>query len=220
MLAIISAHPMEVFMLRKLSLTALAAVLVSGTTFAFPAHAAAKVSNGVACSKVNATTKSGGYTYRCARNLLVKNSKLTWLSTDCLSLTKAWAASRANLPKIKATSDAALADLDADIVVQQAAADKATALIAEYQGKITTIKNALVPLKADTVNLAKNKATIDKYEGAIKSYEAAIKGQSTVGRQLDRTKSARALAQNTYSNAQAEVNSGFQMAKLICTKGY
>jgi hypothetical protein len=211
---------MEVFMSRKLALTVLAAVLVSGTTFAFPSQAAAKVSNGVACSKVNATTKSGGYTYRCARNLLVKDSKLTWLSTDCLSLTKAWSNSKANLPKIKATSDAALADLDADILVQQAAADKATALIAEYQGKITTIKNALVPLKADTVNLAKNKATIDKYEGAIKSYEAAIKGQSTVGRQLDRTKSARGLASNTYSNALAEVNSGFQMAKLICTKGY
>ena len=211
---------MEVFMFRKVALATIAAVLVAGSTFAIPANAAPKISNGVACSKINATAKSGGYTYKCARNLLVPNSKLTWLSSDCISLSKAWAASKANLPKIKTTSDTALAALDADIVVQQTAADKATALIAEYQGKITTIKAALVTLKADTVNLAKNKATIDKYEGAIKSYEAAIKGQSTVGRQLDRTKAARALAQNTYSNAQAEVNSGFQMAKLICTKGY
>jgi hypothetical protein len=211
---------MEVFMFRKVALAAIAAVLVAGTTFAIPANAATKISNGVACTKINATAKSGGYTYKCARNLLVPNSKLTWLSADCINLSKAWAASKANLPKIKTTSDTALAALDADIVVQQTAADKATALIAEYQGKITTIKAALVTLKADTVNLTKNKATIDKYEGAIKSYEAAIKGQSTVGRQLDRTKAARALAQNTYSNAQAEVNSGFQMAKLICTKGY
>jgi hypothetical protein len=211
---------MEVFMLRKVSLVAIAAVIVAGTTFAIPANAATKISNGVACTKINATVESGGYTYKCARNLLIKNSKLTWLSADCISLSKAWAASKANLPKIKATSDTPLAGLDADIVVQQTAADKATSLIAEYQGKITTIKAALVTLKADTVNLTKNKATIDKYEGAIKSYEAAIKGQSTVGRQLDRTKSARALAQNTYSNAQSEVNSGYQMAKLICTKGY
>ena len=61
-------------MFRKVTLSLFAAVLVAGTVTAVPASAATKVSNGVACSKANATTKVSGYSYRCAKNILVKNS--------------------------------------------------------------------------------------------------------------------------------------------------
>lgn len=207
-------------MFRKVALTALATVLVAGSFSIVPANAATKISNGVACSKSGATAKADGNTYRCARNPLVKNSKLTWLSTDCISQANAFLRSRANLPKIKSSTDATLAILDAEIATQKAEADKAAVLIADYQAKIAKIQVSLAALKADTANLAKNRKPIADYEGAIKSYEAAIKAFSTVGRSLGRSQAAKEQAAQTYVNAQSELSSAREMANLICTKGF
>ncbi len=207
-------------MFRKVALTALATVLVAGSFSVVPASAATKISNGVACSKSGATAKSDGTNYRCARNPLVKNSKLTWLSTDCINQANAFLKSRANLPKIKSSTDATLAMLDAEIAAQKAESDKAAVLIADYQAKIAKIQVSLAALKADTANLAKNKKPIADYEGAIKSYEAAIKAFSTVGRSLNRSQAAKDQAAQTYANAQSELSSARQMANLICTKGF
>jgi parvulin-like peptidyl-prolyl isomerase len=206
-------------MFRKVALTAVAAVLVASALSAAPASAAS-ISNGTACSKAGASTKSGGTTYKCAKNLLVNNSKLTWLSADCISLTNAYLSSKKNLPTIKATSDATVAKLKSDLVVQQAAADKATASIADYQAKIVVIQTAVAKLKADTANATKNAATIKQYEQAIASYNAAIKALGTVSRQLTRTKAALSQSTSAYDNAKVEVATGLSMATLICTKGY
>ena len=207
-------------MFRKISVATGAALLALASFTAVPASAATKVSNGVACSKSGASTKVSGTTYKCAKNALVKNSKLTWLSVDCINTASAYVKSKANLPKIKAESDATVANLDADILKQQTEADKAAKLIPEYQAKIVVIQAALTPLKADTANLVKNKATISKYEGAIKSYEAAIKAYGTVGKQISRTQAAKEQAQIAYENAATELSTGLEMAKLVCTKGY
>ena len=71
-------------MARKLFIAVLSAAFISGGINVSPA-AAAKISNGVACSKAGATTTVSGFRYRCAKNTMVKNSKLTWLSTECLT---------------------------------------------------------------------------------------------------------------------------------------
>jgi hypothetical protein len=86
-------------MFRKVTLTFLSAILVAGTVNVVPASAATKISNGVACSKANATTKVSGYSYKCAKNTMVKNSKLTWLSVECLAAVKSYDAA------VKATLD-------------------------------------------------------------------------------------------------------------------
>ncbi len=72
-------------MFRKVSVSLVAAVLMASGISSVPASAATKISNGVACKKVNATTTVSGYKYKCAKNPLVKNSKLTWLSAECLA---------------------------------------------------------------------------------------------------------------------------------------
>ena len=46
---------------------------------------AAKVKNGVACSKANATTKVGSKVYRCGKNPYVKPTKLTWTLRGCFT---------------------------------------------------------------------------------------------------------------------------------------
>jgi hypothetical protein len=211
---------MEVFMFRKFLLVAGAASLVAASLTAVPANAATKISNGVACPKSGATAKVSGSSYKCAKNPLVKNSKLTWLSLDCLKTATTYTAALANLPKIKAATEATIANLDEDIVKQQIEVEKANKLIPEYQAKIATINTALTALKADTANLTKNKATIDKYSSAVRSYEAAIKAYGTVGKQSERSEKAKAQAQAQYDNSKIDVETSLGMAKLICTKGF
>lgn len=207
-------------MFRKVLVVAGAAALVAASITAVPANAATKVSNGVSCSKSGATTKVSGSSYKCAKNPLVKNSKLTWLSVDCLNTAKTYTTALANLPKIKAATDATVAKLDADIVKQALEVEKANKLIPEYQAKIATINTALTPLKADTANLVKNKATIDKYSAAVRNYEAAIKAYSTVGKQSERSEKAKAQALSQYESSKTDIETTLGMAQLICTKGF
>jgi hypothetical protein len=207
-------------MFRKAVVVAGAAALVLASMTAVPAGAATKVSNGVACKKAGQTTKVSGSSYRCAKNPLVKNSKLTWLSLDCLNTANTYVKAVANLPKIKAATDATIAKLDEDIVAQAVEVEKANKLIPEYQAKIATINAALATLKADTANLAKNKATIDKYSAAIKSYEAAIKAYGTVGKQTDRSEKAKEQALAQYESSKTDIETTLGMAKLICSKGF
>lgn len=207
-------------MFRKVLVVVGTAALVAASITAVPASAATKVSNGVACSKSGATTKVSGSSYKCAKNPLVKNAKLTWLSIDCLNTTKTYTTALANLPKIKAATDATIAKLDEDIVKQAIEVEKANKLIPEYQAKIATINTALTALKADTANLVKNKATIDKYSAAVRSYEAAIKAYGTVGKQSDRSEKAKAQALGQYENSKVDIETALGMAKLICQKGF
>jgi hypothetical protein len=211
---------MEVFMFRKAVVVAGAAALVLASITVVPASAATKISNGVACKKAGQTTKVSGSSYKCAKNPLVKNSKLTWLSLDCLNTASTYTKALANLPKIKAATDATIAKLDEDIIAQAKEVEKANKLIPEYQAKIATINAALATLKADTANLAKNKATIDKYSAAVKSYEAAIKAYGTVGKQTDRSEKAKEQALNQYESSKTDIETTLGMAKLICSKGF
>ena len=207
-------------MFRKVLVVVGGAALVAASITAVPAGAATKISNGASCSKSGATTKVSGSSYKCAKNPLVKNSKLTWLSLDCINTANTYVKAVANLPKIKTATEATVAKLDEDIAKQALQVEKANKLIPEYQSKIDTITAALVILKADTVNLAKNKKTIDSYNSAVRNYQAAIKAYSTVGKQSDRSKKARAQALSQYENSKTDIETTLSMAKLICTKGF
>jgi hypothetical protein len=210
---------MEVSMFRKVLVVLGAAVLVASTTTAVTATAATQISNGVSCKKAGATTKVKGSTYRCAKNPLVKNAKLTWLISDCITTGNAYKKALANLPKIKAASDAAVAKLDADIAKQLAQVEKAKQVIPEFQSKIDTITAQLVILRADTANLTKNKKTIDAYASAVRNYEVAIKAYKEVGKENTRSQKAKATALEQFTNSKSEVAMSLDLAQLICKKG-
>jgi hypothetical protein len=209
----------EVYMFRKVALTSLAAVMVAGTLIAIPANAATKVSNGVACSKSGATTKSGGTTYRCAKNPLVKNAKLTWVARDCINLAASYNKSRAALPTAKAQTDATIAQLDLDLAKWKVEADKAVIDIANYEAKILVIKDALAKAKADTANAAANRTKIMQYETGIRNFETAIRAKGIFARNLTRTEAAKKNAAGTYQNFVAEVDIALSMAKIVCARG-
>lgn len=206
-------------MFRKVTLLSLAAVMVAGSLTAIPANAATKVSNGVACSKSGATIKSGGTTYRCAKNPLVSNSKLTWLSSDCLNLAFAYNRSKAALPTAKAKTDATLAQIELDIAKWKAEAEQAAKDIADYQAKIVLIKDALAKLKADTANSAANKIQISQFETAIRNFETAIRAKGIFARNLTRAEANKKNAAGTYKNVTDEVAIALSMAKVICARG-
>jgi chromosome segregation ATPase len=149
----------------------------------------------------------------------VKNAKLTWLSTDCITTTNTYLKGNANLPKIKLATDSTIAKLDADIQKQAAQVENAKKVIPEYQAKIDTITAQLAVLRADTANLAKNKKTIDAYASAIRNYDVAIKAYATVGKQNERSLKTRELALTQYTNSQADVKANLDLAKLVCRKG-
>ena len=79
-------------MFRKTSV-ALAALLVASTAAIAPAQAAAKISNGVACTKKNATTKVGTDKYTCTTNPISTGTaanKLVWVWSGCIDANKAY----------------------------------------------------------------------------------------------------------------------------------
>jgi len=56
--------------------------LLATTTYSIAAQAA-KVKNGVACSKANLKTKVGSKNYVCGKNPYVTPTKLTWMLREC-----------------------------------------------------------------------------------------------------------------------------------------
>ena len=214
-------------MLRKISSLSVAVLIAAGLTVATPAQAVTKITNGVSCTKAGATSKTSAGTYKCAKNPTTSSSKLTWLSLDCVSTGDIYLKAKANLPKIKTATDKTLAELDAEIIIQQKALATALADIEDYKAKIASINLKLTPIKADTANAAKNAATIKAYEGAIKNYETAITTKTrvtsisgTINRSIDRIETVRKQALAAYEGAKADVADGLEMTKLICTKGF
>ena len=202
-------------MIRKVTLSLVAAVLVAGTVTAVPASAASKISNGVACSKANATTKVSGYSYRCARNTMVKNSKLTWLSVECLSAIKSYNAA------VKAKSDLAnvaeqTAALDADLATATAALTKTSAALDAAKAQITKSRA--------TLNVTTNSAEKLALSNAISKLANAILILTTSRAKLDTQVrdliSKKALLASAPDQLAANVTDSKASANLLCAKGF
>lgn len=90
-------------MFRKTSV-ALAALLVATTAAISPAaHAATKISNGVACTKKNATTKVGTDKYTCTTNPIATGAaakKLVWVWSGCIASNKAYLTTKSQYDSI------------------------------------------------------------------------------------------------------------------------
>jgi hypothetical protein len=129
-------------MFRKASITVVAALLITGGISAVPASAA-KISNGVSCTKVNATTTVSGYKYKCAKNPLVKNSKLTWLSAECLTAVTQYQAA------VKARAD--LANV----------ADQTAALDSEYNTAVAALATTTAALEKARAQVTQSQATMN-----------------------------------------------------------
>ena len=202
-------------MFRKVTLSLVAAVLVVGSVSAIPANAAAKISNGVACKKVNATTKVGGYSYKCAKNTMVKNSKLTWLSVECLSAIKGYDAA------IKTKNDLAdvatqTAALDAELATASAALTKTTAALDAAKAQILKSRAILTATTNANEKLALSGA-VSKLANAILVLTAS---RSKLDAQVKDLVSKKALLASAPQQLDENIDDTKASAMLLCAKGF
>jgi predicted nucleic acid-binding Zn-ribbon protein len=202
-------------MFRKVTLTLLAAVLVAGTVTAVPASAAGKISNGVACSKAGAKTKVSGYSYQCAKNTLVKNSKLTWLSVECLSAITSYN-NAVKAQRDLANAAAQTAELDTQLTTANDALAKTSAALDAAKAQITKSRT--------TLNATTNPAEKQALASAITKLANAILVLTTSRSKLDTQVkdliSKKALLASAPEQLKENVVDSKASASLLCAKGF
>ncbi|MEY4346755.1 MAG: hypothetical protein RJA68_258 [Actinomycetota bacterium] len=216
LLATISPYPMEVFLMRKLASLALALVVAGGVMIATPASAAAKISNGVACTKLNATTTVSGSKYKCAKNPLTASSKLTWLSLDCIN-------SAAAFVKSQKDSVVLTANLTAQIPVIELGITTEAANKVETQKKLDVTSARLTAAQA---KLAAATSAADKkaYTSAVSAWTSAVRLYTSqvnkITLNIRKLEAAKLAATTQPAQLKADVDNTKANAQLICTKGF
>ena len=203
-------------MLRKISSFSVVLLVAAGLTVAAPAQAAAKISNGVSCTKSGATTKVSTGTYKCAKNPLVtSSSKLTWLTVDCLTTAnaavkaqKVAAATSAQFKEQIPVIDLGIATEIANRAEVQLKLDAATLRLAGAETKLAAAKT-----DADKRVLT---TAVNSWKSATRAYASKIRGTDQLIKKLEASK---LVAINKPAELALNVNSARENAKLICTKG-
>jgi len=209
-------------MFRKVLAASTAALLVSLTLSVAPASAAVK--NGTPCSKAGATTKSGGSTFKCIKYALVKNSKLTWRTTDCISTVNSYVKTNSSVAAAKSETAKTVATLDEAIANLQESITALTPVVAAdvkiETDRIASIKVKLDAMKADAANLTKNAKNIKDYETAISWREIAVKrlnSQITAfNSKIKKMQNEKGAAANNLSLIESSASTALMTAKTIC----
>ena len=209
-------------MFRKVLAASTAALLVSLTLSVAPANAAVK--NGSPCSKAGATTKSGGSTFKCVKYALVKNSKLSWRTTDCITTVNAYLKTNSSVAAAKAETAKTIAALDLAIASLQESITVLTPVVAAdvkvETDRIAAIKVKLDAMKADTANLTKNAKNIKDYETAISWREITVRrlnSQITAfASKIKKLENEKSAANNNLSLIESSASTALTTAKTIC----
>ena len=209
-------------MFRKVLAASTAALLVSLTLSVAPANAAVK--NGTPCSKAGATTKSGGATFRCTTYALVKNSKLTWRSADCIKTVNSYLKTNSSIASAKSETAITVQALDLAIASLQESITALTPVVAAdvkiETDRIAAIKVKLDAMKADTANLTKNAKNIKDYETAIAWREIAVKrlnSQITAfNSKIKKMQNEKGAANNNLKLIESSASTALTTAQTIC----
>ena len=209
-------------MFRKVLAASTAALLVSLTLSVAPANAAVK--NGTPCSKAGATTKSGSSTFKCIKYALVKNSKLTWRTTDCISTVNSYVKTNSSVAAAKSETAKTVATLDEAIANLQESITALTPVVAAdvkiETDRIASIKVKLDAMKADAANLTKNAKNIKDYETAISWREITVRrlnSQITAFEsKIKKLQNEKSAANNNLSLIESSASTALMSAKTIC----
>jgi hypothetical protein len=203
-------------MFRKIASLSVALIVAGGVMVALPAKAAAKISNGVACTKSGSTTKTSLGTYKCAKNPLVTNSKLTWLSLDCVT-------AATDAVKAEKSAVTTAANFKAQLPVIELGITTETANRLEIQTKLDA---ATLRLTAAQAKLTAAKTDADKkiLTTAVASWTSATRAYASKIRNIDLTikklEAAKLAGTNKPAELASNVTNARDSAKLICTKGF
>lgn len=202
-------------MFRKVSVAVLSSLVVLSGVNAPVADASTKISNGVACSKANSTRTVNGYKYRCAKNPLVRNAKLTWLSFECLTATTQWqAAIKAQRDLVNVADQTAA--LDTEYIAATASLASTTAALEKARAQVTQFQAQM--------NAAANAADKQKYATAVSKLANAVLvlsgSRSKLAAQVKDLESKKALLQSAPEQLKANATDARASASLLCAKGF
>ena len=200
--------------MRKLVSISVALFVIAGVMTAVPASAVT-ISNGVKCTKLNQTAKVDGRKYKCTKNPMFTNAKLTWLSNDCLVAAN-------NFIKAKSESTAISAKYAEQIPVIELGIANEIANKAEIQLKLD---ESNLRLEAAKVKLAAAKGDAEKriLTTAVSSWTSAVRAytskMNSIISSIRKLESAKALAMSQPTRLAAGIASSKETALLLCTKG-
>ena len=200
-------------MARKLGIAVLSAALISGVINVSPA--AAKISNGTACSKAGATTTVSGFKYRCAKNSMVKNSKLTWLSTECLTaITQYNAAVKARATVSNSSEQVA----ELNVEYEKAVTALASVTTAYDQARAQVTKSQAAMNAATVASEKQALATaLSKLANAVLVLSGSKSKLSAQVKDLEAKRELISSAPETFKESVAEAKGS---ASLLCKKGF
>ena len=194
----------------------MALIVAGGVMIAAPATAAPKISNGVACKKLNSTISASGSKYKCVTNPLSTSKKLTWLSLDCISSANAYLKAAKDSTEIAGKLTAQIPVIDLGI------ANEITNK-AEVQTKLDT---ANLRLTGAQTKLAAAKSEADKkiLTTAVGSWTSAVRAYTSkinrITLDIKKLEASKLLATNQPAQLKADVDNTKANAALICTKGF
>jgi uncharacterized coiled-coil protein SlyX len=182
------------------------------------------VKNGTPCSKAGTTTKSGGVTFKCTTYALVKNSKLSWRTTDCITTVNTYLKANSAVAAAKSQTAMTVATLDEAIASLQESVTALTPTVAVdvkvETDRIAAIKVKLDAMKADSANLVKNAKNIKDYETAIAWREIAVKRLNsqitTFNSKIKKLQNEKSAANNNLKLIESSASTALITAKTIC----
>ena len=200
-------------MARKLGIAVLSAALISGVINVSPA--AAKISNGTACSKAGAMTTVSGFKYKCAKNSMVKNSKLTWLSTECLTaITQYNAAVKARATVSNSSEQVA----ELNVEYEKAVTALASVTTAYDQARAQVTKSQAAMNAATVASEKQALATaLSKLANAVLVLSGSKSKLSAQVKDLEAKRELISSAPETFKESVAEAKGS---ASLLCKKGF
>ncbi len=207
---------MEVFLMRKFASVTVALIVAAGVMVAVPASAAAKVSNGVACTKLNSTTTVSGSKYKCAKNPLSTSTKLTWLSLDCLNSAAAYVKSQKDSVTLTAKLVAQIPVIDLGITNETAHKTEVQTKLDETNLRLTAAKAKLAAAVSDADKKAYNSA-VSAWTSAVRLYTSQV---NKIAIDIRKLEAAKLAATNQPAQLKADVANTKANALLICTKGF
>jgi len=203
-------------MFRKIASLSVALIVAGGVMVAVPADAAVKISNGVACTKSGATTKTSLGTYKCAKNPLVSSTKLTWLSLDCLSAAAEAVNAQKNSTKAKTDFAAQIPVIELGITNLNADRVSLQVKLDEANKRLEATKVKVAAASSDSVKRVLTSA-VNSWTSAVRAYTSEI---NRIGLSIRKLESAKLLATTKPAELVANVADTRESAKLICTKGF
>ena len=202
------------FHMRKLVSISVSLFVVAGVMTAVPTSAAT-ISNGVKCTKLNQTTTVSGRKYKCAKNPMITNAKMTWLSNDCLISANSFVKAKRDSTAISAKYAEQIPVIDLGIANEIANKAELQLKLDESNLRLEAAKVKLAAAKGDAEKKVLTTA-VGSWTSAVRAYTSKM---NSITSSIKNLETAKTVALSQPARLAASITSSKETAQLLCTKG-